>query len=344
VSLSAGFNHACAASSDGSVRCWGRNGGGELGDGTTTDHASPTRVIGIQGAKSVVAGSFASCATLADDAIACWGDDGFGELGNGTTKVNSLVPLPAKVLGTPRTLALGGYETCALQHDGSVSCLGYESGFQLFSNVSDASAVAIGANGLACAVHDGGHVACWGDAETGAQYGDGSLMQGAARFAEVQGITNATAVAPGGDFACALLSDHTVRCWGAGPVAAGPGIPTSMCAGAPCVPTPAVVAGLDDVVALSAGLEHICALRAGGAVACWGANDDGGLGDGTTNASNIPVASQGVSDAVAVSAGWGFTCVLDSAGEVSCWGRNLFGQLGDGTTQDAQLPVAVPFD
>jgi alpha-tubulin suppressor-like RCC1 family protein len=344
VAVSTGRLHACALLSDGSVWCWGHNDEGELGDGTTTGRASPAPVPAIQDAKGVVAGSFASCARLADDTLACWGDDGFGELGNGVNEVHSLVPVPATVLAKPRAFALGGFDSCALSDDGSVACLGYESGIQNSENVHDASAIAIGADGFACAVYDGGKVACWGDSEFGGQYGNGSLVAGAALFANVEGITNATAVAPGGDFVCARLADRTVRCWGSGPVALGPGVPSVMCMNAPCVPTPATVEGLDDVIALSAGIDHICALRAGGTVACWGANDDGGLGDGTTNASSTPVVSPAVADAVAVSAGWGFTCALDSAGNVTCWGRNLFGELGDGTTEDALQPVAVTFE
>jgi alpha-tubulin suppressor-like RCC1 family protein len=343
VAVSAGQNHACALLSDGGVWCWGWNEPGVVGDGTTTTRVSPTRVVGVEDAKSVVAGSFASCATLADDTLACWGDDGFGQLGNGVFEVHSLVPVRATALGRPRALALGGFEACALDAGGSVSCLGYESGFGLSAGVHDASAIAIGGNGLACAAHTGGRVACWGDADLGAQYGDGSLMEGGGRFAAVDGIADATAVAVGADFACALSADHTVLCWGGSPVALGPGIPASTCKGVPCVPRPAAVAGLDDVVAISAGLDHICALRAGGTVACWGANDDGGLGDGTTNASPTPVTTPGIADAVAVSAGWGFTCALDSGGNVSCWGRNLFGQLGNGTTDDALVPVPVTF-
>jgi alpha-tubulin suppressor-like RCC1 family protein len=275
--------------------------------------------------------------------VTCWGDDGFGELGNGKLVPHSLVPVAATELGAVRQIALGAYDTCAINLDGSVSCLGYERGFDLPSHVHDATSIAAGGDGLDCAVYAGGLVACWGDAGTGAQYGDGSVTPGAARFAIVQGIGNAQAVAVGGDFACALLSDGSVSCWGAGPVVLGPGAVLSSCMGAPCVPTPSPVRGLTDVMGISAGLEHVCALRVGGTIVCWGANDDGALGDGTMTASSTPVFVRGIADAVAVSAGWRYTCALSAAGNVSCWGRNLFGQLGNGKTSDSLFPVTVSF-
>jgi alpha-tubulin suppressor-like RCC1 family protein len=276
---------------------------------------------------------------LADDTVACWGDDGFGELGDGANKAQSVVPVRAAQLGSVRDVAVGGYETCALKLDGSVLCLGYESGFQLPSPVHGATALAVGEMG--CAVFAGGRVACWGDSEFGGQYGDGSTTPGVARFAVADGITTATAVAVGGAFACALLSDGTVSCWGAGLVPLAPGAPVTTCSASPCVPTPTPVPGLDSVVALSAGLDHACALRRGGTILCWGDNANGGLGDGTTTGSTTPVLVQGIADATAVSAGWGFTCALDAAGRAWCWGRNLFGELGIGTTSDSTVPALV---
>lgn len=94
---------------------------------------------------------------------------------------------------------------------------------------------------------------------------------------------------------------------------------------------------------LTAGFWGNCALDPGGQVLCWGRNDSGQLGDGTTTdrATAAPVA--GISDASAVSAGQDHACAIVGTGSVKCWGENDEGQLGDGTSGNYRTsPVTVP--
>jgi alpha-tubulin suppressor-like RCC1 family protein len=110
----------------------------------------------------------------------------------------------------------------------------------------------------------------------------------------------------------------------------------------PLVTTPALVPGLDGVMAVAVGFAHTVALTADGAVVAWGRNDKGQLGDGTTAERLSPVAMPGLSGIVAIAAGDLSTVALKNDGRVFAWGYNSDGQLGDGTTNNRATPAPVP--
>ena len=95
VQIMAGNNHACARLTDGTMRCWGYNGDGALGDGTIDRRSSPVAVVGLTGvdllARSVLASH--TCARRTDGSVWCWGSNGFGQLGDGTTNNNRFSPV-----------------------------------------------------------------------------------------------------------------------------------------------------------------------------------------------------------------------------------------------------------
>lgn len=160
----------------------------------------------------------------------------------------------------------------------------------------------------------------------------------------VPGAAPADTVAAGGLFTCALTTNGRVTCWGdnnKGQLGRDSSVAKD--------PTPNLVVGVDQVVSLAAGDAHVCALRQNGSVWCWGANDKGQLGDGTTITRRLPVpvavfpnqGGQSKAGIIRITAGYQHTCAIDSTNTPYCWGDNSVGQCGF-TASSATTPTLVP--
>ncbi|HJL14313.1 MAG TPA: hypothetical protein RMH99_01585 [Sandaracinaceae bacterium LLY-WYZ-13_1] len=126
---------------------------------------------------------------------------------------------------------------------------------------------------------------------------------------------------------CEQTLDTAAHCGGCGLACPGPG---ASCGGDGCT----------RIAQIEGGDGHYCYRWEGGAVYCWGNNDDGQLGDGTTMDRDTPVQLTGL-DAIDVTVGDAHGCAVRRDGTVACWGNNDFGQLGDDSAMARLTPVSV---
>ncbi len=195
----------------------------------------------------------------------------------------------------------------------------------------------VGGNNHTCGRTDTGGVRCWGSNFNG-ELGNGTTLHQSVPV-EVLGLTTGvTAIDAGADSTCALLNTGAVRCWGAG-VYGGLNDDGSTYQST----VPLEIVGLSaGVLAIGIGNNHACAALTTGGVRCWGRNDAGQLGDGTTETHFAPVQVVGINERIsALALGTYYGCALTEQGGVKCWGRNAEGQLGNGTTLDQHTPTDV---
>ena len=196
-----------------------------------------------------------------------------------------------------------------------------------------------------CAVTITGGAKCWGRNSAG-QLGAGTTETcGSAGFPcspvplDVAGLGGVPAISAGEQHTCALTTAGGIKCWGDNTFGQlGDGTTTNQSA-------PIDVVGLTSGVAsVAAGQGHTCVVTSAGGAKCWGINDFGQLGDGTTGTSFTPVDVSGLTSGVAtVSTGSVHTCAVTTAGGVKCWGWNVLGQLGIGAldSNDHLVPEDV---
>ncbi|MDO8264298.1 MAG: hypothetical protein Q7T21_13905 [Gallionella sp.] len=358
TSVATGDTHTCASLPDKTVKCWGDNTYGQLGTDWTLPRAfSPLTVAGVTTATAVTGGGVHTCALLSNGTVSCWGSNISGQLGDGSA-TDSFTPVSVSGLSnaiaiTASHARLDSYgHTCALISGGTVQCWGRNIVGQLGTGNTTDSYTPVTVTGLAgpvtavqaggfhtCALLTGGAVQCWGDNALG-QLGDGTTTTPRTSPVAVPGILTATALALGGDFSCALLSNGTVKCWGGnGQGRLGNGIMPS--GSSTPVTTPVTVSGVSTAIAITAGRGHACAVLSGGTVKCWGDNSAAMLGNGTTTNSSIPITTTGLTNAVALTAGAVHTCARLADNTVQCWGDNANAQVGPGSITNSTTPATV---
>lgn len=346
TAISAGQEHTCALLQNGTVKCWGSNHVGQLGDPVFYSGKTPVDVTGIASVTAISAGRVHTCAVIATGAAKCWGANSKGQLGNGTaTRQGNNTP--GDVIGlSSGVIAIGAGEvhTCAVITDNTVKCWGGNWDGQLGNGTIGNSSVPTDVSGLSsgvtaisveldhtCSLTTSGSVKCWGSNWIG-KLGNGNYDDSSIPVDVIGLNSRVTAISAGEGHTCALTTSDGVKCWG---VLSSNSSTTTY--------VPVDIGGLDDgVTAISAGGGATCALTLAGGVKCWGQNGDGQLGNGTTTDSTTAVDVIGLSSGViGIGVGREHTCALTSARAVKCWGDNSRGQLGNGTTTSSLSPVDV---
>lgn len=260
LQLVVGRGFACVRLDDGGVRCWGTNAHGQLGQGHTErvgDDEAPWQVPTIElgaAAVDIAAGAEHACAVLRGGSVRCWGSGREGQLGHGDLESIGDDERPLDVgevdVGAAVVdVAAGGSHTCALLDSGAVRCWGRAREGQLGR----------------------GDVEAIGDDETPAEAGD--ALAGEA----------AVSLTAGSMHTCAVSRAGTLRCWGSGE-RGQLGLGSTKLIGDDEAPALAGIIDLDEPVSavFSGPLSSSTCVVLDERLRCWGDNDTGQLGYGTT--------------------------------------------------------------
>jgi alpha-tubulin suppressor-like RCC1 family protein len=157
-------SHVCALLADKSARCWGFNGRGQLGDGSTANSSTPVAVQGMSNVAALSAGGGTTYALLDDGSVWSWGDNQRGELGDGSAVGHSATPVRVAGLSNVVRVSAGASHACARLSDGSVACWGGGAAPAPapVAGVAGATFIAAGRD-RTCALLADGMVNCWGE-------------------------------------------------------------------------------------------------------------------------------------------------------------------------------------
>lgn len=312
--IAGGGNHSIFICSDSTVRGWGANGFGQLGDSSTTQRITPVKTKLLTHVISVAAGNNYSVALKDDGTVWACGYNFNYELGDGTITSRKI---PVQVHDSSNT----GFLTDII----SISCRGWHT----------------------LALKNDSTVWAWGHSNWGA-LGIGYpmpittvpvLVHGSGDIGFLSGII---AVAAGGVHSLALRSDSTVWAWGQGSHGELGVGPTINMYSPVQVHGPGDVGFLTGIVAIAAGATHSLALKNDGTLWSWGDNSFGQLGDGSTTQRNTPVQVAGLTGIISIQTqGWLHSIALRNDSTIWAWGRNNLGQLGTGDTIQWHIPVQI---
>ncbi|RDV37885.1 hypothetical protein DV096_12305 [Bradymonadaceae bacterium TMQ3] len=359
--VATGAEHSCGILDDGTLWCWGNNGSGRLGDGSSTQRSQPTRVAGDGVWTQVSAGGQHTCGIKEDGSLWCWGLNSEKQAYPASNAANFYnEPHQINNALNWHTVTAGGTHTCALNNEDELYCWGRGIEGQLGTDTPAANqrhrviinpdtptpidtfvAVAAGDAHTCAVTAEGANGWCWGRFSSGELNGDtlGDSKPRPVGIPVSSANYTTTTISAGGAHSCAYVSATQIsgmRCWGSDSAGQlGHAFP----------PNVHPIDDLSSVNIITTGSEHTCAIQQEGVnrvAYCWGDNVRGQLGH-TENTTTVPTAvNGGFTDWIAISAGKEHTCgIADDT--MYCWGRNNTGQLGHPGSGAPPTPVAWPY-
>lgn len=349
--IAPGAQHSLAiCNNDSSVRAWGRNTEGQLGNGNNTASNVPVSVSSLTSIIAIADGREHSVALSNNGTVWTWGHNNFGQLGNGTA-INSNIPVQVTALTGIIAIASGtGFHSVALKNDSTVWTWGYNHSGQLGNGTFTNSPVPVQVNSLSgivaigagywhnLALKNDGTVWAWGGNQFG-QLGDGTTTGGPnwgkSTPVQVSAPSGITALTGGAGHSMALRNDSTVWMWGDNTV--------GQYGNGTCNEdhVPGLVTAFTNIIAIASGGDHNMVLKSNGTVWACGANGFGQLGNGTNSFSLIPVQVSALTGIVAIAGGEHHSMALKNDGTIWDWGNNVNGQLGNGNNTSSNVPVQV---
>lgn len=313
VDIAVGDSHVCALRVDDRVWCWGRNASGELGDGTTFPRTRERlALLPETDWVDISAGGGTTCARMASKHTYCWGQDSSGQVGDGPNPVyppQTSVTTPV-LINTSDVVSPGWNHTCSATFGGNTRCWGRNNDWQLGDGTTtlrwtpervdwpvvmeDVRFVDTG-DGFTCVRKVDYTVWCWGDNREG-RLGRGTYNGEEPDPAEIVGLDDVRQLSLNGSHACATNAARKAYCWGNNShkqlgVVNYDDTPDHR-------QRPTRVPGLSDVVEIDVGVARdgsspsasgfTCARKLDRSIWCWGRNDRGQLGDGTTTDRRVP--------------------------------------------------------
>lgn len=313
-------------------------------NGSSPDYVEPLDGIGV---KQIALADEHGCALLTNSTVECWGNAVQGQLGSGSL-TGSRVPVSVKGLDNVTQIAVQATHGCAVTTAGELWCWGVNEDGEMGTGTLEPENQPTPVKALldqvkmvsiseyaTCALRIDGTVWCWG-AAADSFLGQPIAEKNRPTPTQIPGMSNVAQLTGGNYHTCALKASGSVECWGnneKGQLGRGRNSTQEKKGD-----SPAPVVGISDVVDLSLGFFHTCAVLRDTTVKCWGLNDAGQLGDGTTEDSNRPVAVPGLSGVKQLAAGESHTCALLVDQQVKCWGSDEFDQLGTSESRSSRSP------
>ena len=311
--VAVGVDYVCASRASGSVVCWGGNGFGQLGDGTTNAAANPVVTGRFTGANMIAAGRFdltspsipieTGCPTTcvqSGSSLSCWGCNESAQTGVGFA--SGAVLSPSAVRDFPAVDPNGAVlQTVSPQI--SVGA-GHACGWQMNQNAFPV-------------------LYCWGRNNAGQSNPRNTATVLTPTALPIVFNHDSLSIAAGGRHTCVATTTvfrGVMRCWGANDFGQrGPGAVDAN--GIAIVQGPASEMPSDWAEVVAGDLFTCGRFQTSHHVACWGFNAFGQLGDGTTNPHTMPTIVPGISTAAQLAASTHSVCMRNTAGQVRCWGE-----------------------